>query len=99
MRALAGLPAPLAIAVLIAAGMAAGALLLVVPALLRLRFGVDEVVTTLLLNFIVLLFVSMMIEGPLRDPMAFGWPQSVAVDSRRHACPPWSRGRGCMSDS
>ncbi len=61
--------------------MAAGAALLAGPAFLRIRFGVDEVVTTLLLNFIVLLFVGLMIEGPLRDPLAFGWPQSVPVDS------------------
>jgi ABC-type uncharacterized transport system permease subunit len=30
---------------------------------LKLRFGTDEVVTTLLLNFVAILFVSMMIEG------------------------------------
>jgi general nucleoside transport system permease protein len=72
-------PAPLAIAVLLVAGMAAGALLLVGPLILRLRFGVDEVVTTLLLNFIAILFVGMMVEGPMKDPMGFGWPQSVPV--------------------
>jgi ABC-type uncharacterized transport system permease subunit len=77
----AGLPSAIAIPVLLAAGAAAGALLLLGPLALRLRFGVDEVVTTLLLNFIVLLFVSMMIEGPLKDPMAFGWPQSVPVSA------------------
>jgi simple sugar transport system permease protein len=53
--------------------------LLAGPAYLRLHFGVDEVVTTLLLNFAVILFVGLMIEGPLRDPLAFGWPQSVPV--------------------
>ena len=74
------LPGPLGIAVLMVCGMAAGALLLAGPAMMRLRFGVDEVVTTLLLNFIVILFVGLMIEGPLRDPLAFGWPQSVPVD-------------------
>lgn len=79
--AVSGLPAPLAIAVLMVASMAGGAVLLVGPALMRLRFGVDEVVTTLLLNFIVLLFVGLMVEGPLKDPMAFGWPQSVPVAS------------------
>jgi simple sugar transport system permease protein len=78
---LAGLPAPLAIATLMIASMAGGALLLMGPALMRLRFGVDEVVTTLLLNFIVILFVGLMVEGPLKDPMAFGWPQSVPVAS------------------
>ncbi|MCV3270694.1 ABC transporter permease [Roseobacter sinensis] len=74
-------PGWLGVPVLLLAGMAAGALLLAGPAYLRLRFGVDEVVTTLLLNFIVVLFVGLMIEGPLRDPLAFGWPQSVPVDS------------------
>ncbi|MEM9319053.1 MAG: ABC transporter permease [Pseudomonadota bacterium] len=75
-----GLPGWLGVPTLMLAGMAAGAALLAGPAYLRLRFGVDEVVTTLLLNFIVILFVGMMIEGPLKDPLAFGWPQSVPVD-------------------
>lgn len=75
------LPAPLAIVIILIAGMVAGALLLLGPVILRIRFGVDEVVTTLIGNFIVLLFVSMMIEGPMKDPLAFGWPQSVAVDN------------------
>ena len=61
------------------AAMVAGAVLLVLPALLRTKLGVDEVVTTLLLNFIVLLFVSMLLEGPLKDPMGLGWPQSPKV--------------------
>lgn len=76
---LTGLPAPLAIALLMGASMLAGGLLLAGPAFMRLRFGVDEVVTTLLMNFIVILFVGLMVEGPLKDPMAFGWPQSVPV--------------------
>ena len=75
-----GLPAILAIPILMIGGMIAGALLLAGPVLLRLRLGVDEVVTTLLLNFIVILFVGMMVEGPLKDPLGFGWPQSVPVD-------------------
>ena len=57
----------------------AGAILLLVPALLKTRFGVDEVVTTLLFNFIFLLFVSMLLEGPLKDPMGMGWPKSARL--------------------
>jgi simple sugar transport system permease protein len=49
------------------------------PAFAKTRFGVDEVVTTLLLNFIVLLAVSMLLDGPMKDPAALGWPQSVAL--------------------
>jgi general nucleoside transport system permease protein len=73
------LPAPLLIPVIMGAAMLAGALLLLGPALLKTQFGVDEVVTTLLLNFVVLLFVSMLLEGPLKDPMGLGWPQSRRV--------------------
>jgi ABC-type uncharacterized transport system permease subunit len=57
----------------------AGALLLLGPALLKSRLGVDELVTTLLLNFIVLLVVSAMLDGPMKDASAMGWPQSVAL--------------------
>ena len=67
------------------AGAAAGALMLAGPALLKIRFGVDEVVTTLLLGFIALLFVSMMLDGPMKDPLAMGWPQSAALDPATRA--------------
>jgi general nucleoside transport system permease protein len=75
------LPAPLAFAAMIAAGALAGAILLIVPTLLKTQFKVDEVVTTLLLNFIALLFVSMLLDGPLKDPAAMGWPQSATLPS------------------
>jgi general nucleoside transport system permease protein len=73
------LPTMALIPSLMLAGAIAGIVLLLVPLALRLRFGVDEVVTTLLLNFVAILFVSMMIDGPLKDPLAFGWPQSVPI--------------------
>ncbi|RBI77123.1 ABC transporter permease [Roseovarius sp. TE539] len=53
-----------------------GALILLGPVILKTRFGVDEVVTTLLFNFIMLLFVSYLLEGPMKDPMGMGWPKS-----------------------
>ena len=59
------------------AAILAGAVLLLVPALLKTRFGVDEVVTTLLFNFIFLLFISLLLDGPLKDPMGMGWPKSA----------------------
>jgi simple sugar transport system permease protein len=61
------------------AAMLAGAFVLLVPTVLKTRFGVDEVVTTLLLNFVVLLWVSMLLEGPLKDPMGMGWPKSARL--------------------
>ena len=64
---------------MIVAAMLAGALLLLGPAWMKQRFGVDEVVSTLLLNFIVLLGVGAMLDGPMKDPLAMGWPQSVSL--------------------
>ncbi|SNY91337.1 simple sugar transport system permease protein [Cohaesibacter sp. ES.047] len=74
------LPAYLLIPSIMFATMIGGALMLLGPALLKTRFGVDEVVTTLLLNFVILLFVSMLLEGPLKDPMGLGWPRSESID-------------------
>ena len=71
-------PALLFVLMMLAAALA-GALLLLGPALMKARLGVDEVVTTLLMNFIVLLLVSLMLDGPMKDPTAMGWPQSVAL--------------------
>ena len=75
-----GLPPLLTGLACVLAALLAGGLLMAVPAWLKYRLSVDEVVTTLLLNFIVLLFVSAMLDGPMKDPTAMGWPQSVAID-------------------
>ncbi|MBW4973215.1 ABC transporter permease [Roseovarius mucosus] len=69
-------PAAALLPMLVLVAMLAGAVVLLVPALLKVRFGVDEVVTTLLFNFIFLLFISLLLEGPLKDPMGMGWPKS-----------------------
>jgi simple sugar transport system permease protein len=73
------LGSPLVLPVSALAAMLAGAVLLLGPVLLKTRLGVDEVVTTLLLNFIMLLFVSYLLEGPMKDPMGMGWPKSPAL--------------------
>ena len=72
-------PPALLLPLLLLAAAAAGAALMLGPTWLKARFGVDEVVTTLLLNFVVLLFIQMMLEGPFKDPMGGGWPQSEPI--------------------
>ncbi|HWH82579.1 MAG TPA: ABC transporter permease [Burkholderiaceae bacterium] len=62
------------------AGALAGGMLFLVAVALKYRLNVDEVVTTLLSNFIALLLVSLLIDGPLKDPLSMGWPQSIPVD-------------------
>lgn len=63
-----GLPPVAAIPFAILAGTAAGAAWALVPALLRVRLGIDEVVTTLLLNPVALLVVQGLLNGPWRNP-------------------------------
>ncbi len=72
-------PAIVLVPLIVLLGAAAGAAGMVLPTMLKTRFGADEVVTTLLLNFIILIFVQMMLEGPLKDPMGLGWPQSPPI--------------------
>lgn len=75
-------PPALMIPLVLIVGAIAGGLGMLGPAILKTRFGADEVVTSLLLNFIILIFVQMMLEGPFKDPMGLGWPQSEPmVDS------------------
>jgi general nucleoside transport system permease protein len=72
-------PAWLMFPLMLAAAAAAGAAFLLGPAVLKAKLGVDEVVTTLLLNFIALLGASALLDGPMKDPAALGWPQSLGL--------------------
>jgi len=71
-------PIPM-IATLFVAGSVAGAIAVLLPAWLKTSLNVDEVVTTLLLNFVILLLVSFAVEGPMKDPMSLGWPQTAPI--------------------
>ncbi|SEQ41195.1 nucleoside ABC transporter membrane protein [Devosia sp. YR412] len=73
------MPPMLLIPTVMIAGFVAGGLMMIIPTLLKQRFGADEVVITLLLNFVVILLVQMLVEGPLKDPLSMGWPQSVPL--------------------
>lgn len=77
------LPPPLAVALVLLAGSVAGAAWMLVPVALRLRFGVTEVITTLLLNFVAEAAVNWAVSGPLQEASG-GYPQSdpIAVAAR-----------------
>ncbi len=61
-------PAPLMLPLLALAGFAGGAAWVLVPALARAFLAIDEIITTLLLNFVAVLLVNYLCTGPLRDP-------------------------------
>jgi len=72
------LPFLVALALMVGAGVVAGAAWALGPALLRVRLGIDEVVTTLLLNPVALLLVNALLHGPWRDPIS-GFPESPRI--------------------
>jgi ABC-type uncharacterized transport system permease subunit len=63
---------------MILAGALAGAAWALLPALLKVRLKVDDVVTTLLLNSIILYGVMALLEGPWKDPKS-GYPNSPVI--------------------
>ena len=72
------LPSWIAIPLMLLGGFIAGALWALLPAILKVRLKVDEVVTTLLLNSVMVFIVSALLNGPWRDPET-GWPQSPTI--------------------
>jgi general nucleoside transport system permease protein len=62
------------------AGAAGGMAWASIPAALRNRLGVSEILTSLMLVYVAQLLLDYMVRGPLRDPKAFNFPQSVMFD-------------------
>ena len=73
-----GLPPVLAVALALTAAVLAGAAWITVPVWLKLRFGVLEVISTLLLNFVAESLVSLLVQGPLQEPTGI-YPQSDSI--------------------
>ncbi|MCU0621571.1 MAG: ABC transporter permease [Gemmatimonadales bacterium] len=81
--ALGGWPSALAIPAALGAALAAGALWIGVPVWLRARFGVLEVISTLLLNFVAEALVSWAVQGPLQESQRI-YPQSDPLPDALH---------------
>lgn len=73
----------LAIPIALVAALAAGALWIAVPVWLRSRFGVLEVISTLLLNFVAEALVSWAVQGPLQESQRI-YPQSDPLPASLH---------------
>jgi len=76
--ALKDVPAIVAIPGMLVGGFVAGVLWASIPAVLKVKLDVDEVVTTLLMNTVILFLISFLLNGVWRDPVS-GWPQSPQI--------------------
>lgn len=85
-------PYHMAVPLALIGGCLAGAAWAGIAALLRARFHVLEVLSTILLNFVALYAVSYLVRGPLQEPLHI-YPQSstIALASRLPRLAPTSR--------
>lgn len=68
------LPGVALVPAMLLAGFAAGAAWGVLPALPRAYLGTNEVITTLMLNYVAILWMDYLVYGPWKDPSSFNFP-------------------------
>jgi len=62
---------------MIVAGALGGSLWAAIVALLKTRFNANEILTSLMLNYVAQLLLIYLVSGPWRDPQGYGFPQSA----------------------
>jgi simple sugar transport system permease protein len=72
-------PAPIRLILMALAAAAAGMAWIAVPTLLRIRLGVNEIISTLLLNYVAFNFLLHLLYGSWRDPKS-SFPNSEQFD-------------------
>jgi simple sugar transport system permease protein len=70
------LPPPLMLLAVAGCGIACGAIWAFIPAALKVWLGVNEVLSSLMLNYVAILWVQSLVYGPWREPGG-GWPYSA----------------------
>ena len=73
-----GFPRPLVLPIIMIAGFIAGGMWAAIPAILKTKLKVDDVVSTLLLNYVMIHIMGALLFGPLQQPGS-SWPRSAAI--------------------
>lgn len=66
------------------AAAAGGMLWALIPAVLKAKYNVNEILTTLLLNYVALIYMEHLFYGPWRDPAGFGFPGTAQLPEAAH---------------
>ncbi|MDG9669876.1 ABC transporter permease [Hahella sp. CR1] len=66
-----------ALPLVLVAGALAGMAWAAIPALLKTHFNTNEILTTIMLNYIALNLLLFSVHGPLKDPGGFNFPESA----------------------
>lgn len=75
---------PLALFLMAIAGMATGGLWIAAIGALRHYRGVNETISSLLLNYLAIALLNHLVEGPLRDPRSLNQPSTYPLPSTLH---------------
>lgn len=71
---------PLVIPLMLLLGICGGVAWAAIPAFLRNRFGVNEILTSLMLVYIAQFLLDWLVRGPWRDPEGYNFPESVGLE-------------------
>lgn len=55
-----------------------------IPGVLKAKFNVNEILTTLLLNYVAIIYMEHLFYGPWRDPAGFGFPGTAQLPEAAH---------------
>ena len=72
---------PWVLPAMLAVGAIGGALFALIPALLKTRFGANEILTSLMLVYVAELLLDWLVRGPWRDPQGFNMPVTVTFEA------------------
>jgi ABC-type uncharacterized transport system permease subunit len=72
------LPRPLLLATMLLGGILGGALWALIPALLKVKRNVNEIISTLMLNYIAILLIEYLSRGPMQEPGGY-LPESAQL--------------------
>ncbi len=72
------------------AGALGGVAWAAIPALLRTRANANEILVTLMLNYVAALLLRYLVSGPMQDPEGLNYPQTATFDASAMFTPPWA---------
>lgn len=76
-----GLPAVLLLPFMLLVALAAGGVWGLIPAVLKVKLRANEIIVTLMLNYLGILFLEFLVYGPWKDPVSFGFPMTRQFSS------------------
>ena len=77
---LAALPVPIGWIVVLAIAMSVGAIWTLIPALLKARYGMNEIITTLMMAFIGIGAANLLVKGPFKGPTTVPQTQTIPTN-------------------